>query len=76
MNLGFLTADEFTGFTIESHDIRHSKESLKKIGVTYELSQSQLLYSRTVYSVFDYLSDIGGLVSALQPLCHLLIITL
>ena len=34
-------------------------------GVTYELSSQRIEYSRTVYSIFDYLSDVGGLSSAL-----------
>ena len=40
---------------------------------SYELSSSLKVYHRAVYSVFDYLSDVGGLSGALYPLFYVLI---
>ena len=44
--------------------------------IRYEISTSRYVFSRTVYSVFDYLSDVGGLISAFYPFCYILLILL
>lgn len=41
--------------------------------ITYELSQTRHEYTRTVYSMLDFLGDIGGLFSALGPLCGVIV---
>ena len=41
--------------------------------ITYEMSLSQIVYTRTVYSFLDFLRDLGGLFSALGPFCGLIV---
>ena len=43
-------------------------------GVTYELNLDRYYQKRTVYSIPDYLSNIGGLSSAVQPICFLFVV--
>ena len=42
--------------------------------MTFELSLNQKQYFRRVYSLLDFLSDVGGLYGALSPFCMLLIV--
>ena len=42
--------------------------------IRYEVSTSRHLYTRTVYSIFDILSDVGGLISAFYPFCYAMVI--
>ena len=37
--------------------------------ITYELSLTRIEFYRNVYSALDYLRDLGGLFSALGPIC-------
>ena len=36
--------------------------------VTYEISQTKILLKRTVYSISDFLSELGGLFGAIMPI--------
>ena len=36
--------------------------------VTFEMNLSKKMYSRTIYSTLDFISDIGGLFGAMKPL--------
>ena len=42
--------------------------------VTYEISLSEVLYTRTVYSGLDFLRDLGGLFAAMRALSLALVI--
>ena len=39
--------------------------------ITFELSRTQIEYTRRVYSTLDFLGDIGGLFGALGPMFFL-----
>ena len=72
MNVGFTEEDNFNGFKIEKKEIRQLSSSTDKNvinGITYEMSATRLEYTRTVYSILDLLSDVGGLFGALMPIC-------
>ena len=66
MQLGGLTSEEseifntkFTGFRPIEFD------NLSQFGVVYEVNLDLTSYTRTVYSFLDWVSDIGGLSSAI-----------
>ena len=67
VNLDSLTSEIMNGFNIESYHSRRLPRynDLLVFGLSYELSNARIQYNRTVYGVFDYLSDVGGLSSAL-----------
>ena len=44
--------------------------------ITFELSLSEMQYRRHVYSILDFVGDIGGLYGALFPICTILVIIL
>lgn len=69
--------DEETGFTIDSKPSREMgyKENFQN-AITFELSLSQIYYTRQVYSILDFVADIGGFVSAVGSLCGLIILFL
>ena len=66
VNLDSLTSEESNGFHIEQGVTRHIPldNILTVFSLSYELSSSRIQYNRSVYGIFDYLSDIGGLSSA------------
>ena len=41
--------------------------------ITYEMSQTRVEYKRFVYSLIDFLGEIGGLFGAIMPLFTLLV---
>ena len=43
--------------------------------VTYELSSTNQVYYRTVYSFFDWLRDLGGLYGAVTGICLGIVMT-
>ena len=49
-------------------------KNLFQNAVTFEMSLNQKQYFRRVYSLLDFLSDVGGLYSAVSPICMLLIV--
>ena len=74
----FASAEKSNGYVIDHYGMRRLPidNELTVFGITYELSSDRLHQKRTVYSVTDYLSNIGGLSSALQPICYLLVVIL
>ena len=65
-NLDSLTSEESNGFQIKQGVTRRSLEAIQLVfSLSYELSSTRIQYNRTIYGVFDYLSDIGGLSSAI-----------
>ena len=66
VNLDSLTSEESNGFHIEQGVTRRKPldNVLTVFSLSYELSSSRIQYNRSVYGIFDYLSDIGGLSSA------------
>ena len=68
-NVGNLVVDETSGFNLEKSETRILPYANRMWNsITYEMSLTRRAYSRTVYSFLDFLSDIGGLFSALGPL--------
>lgn len=41
--------------------------------ITYELSTDRTLYTRSVYSIFDFFGNVGGLFGALTVICRILV---
>ena len=76
MNLGDLTASYEMGFQLEDITTRamsvHNAHKLHSI--RYEVTNTRILFTRTVYSIFDYMRDVGGFVGALYPICYGLIV--
>ena len=48
-------------------------DNLHQFGVAYEMSFDIVKYERTVYSLLDWLSDIGGLASALMSILGIIL---
>ena len=42
-------------------------------GVQVQMSLNTVLYTRSIYSILDFLGDVGGLYSILQSLCSILV---
>ena len=68
INIGNVKIDDETGFTSDTTSTRilPYKNQMQN-AITYELSQTRVVYTRTVYSILDFFSDIGGLQGALAP---------
>ena len=69
-NLGDLTREEAQCFQYEfptQHRLIPYTKDWQKM-VTYEISLSEVVYTRTVYSGLDFLGDLGGLFSAVRAL--------
>ena len=68
MNVGNLLIDYNVGVISEvsSHRILPYKNQFWN-SITFELSRTQIEYTRVVYSSLDFLGDIGGLYGALLP---------
>ena len=68
MNVGNLLIDNNVGFNVvvSSSRILPYKNRFWN-SITYELSRTQIEYTRVVYSTLDFLGDIGGLYGALGP---------
>ena len=65
------------GFTISrgfNREMPYTKPF--QTAVTFELSSDLSNYYRITYGTFDFLADIGGLFSAIQPLCVIIVIVL
>ena len=61
---------EDIGFTINKELTRNMPyPNTFQNAITFELSLDQESYYRTVYSFLDYLSELGGLFSALGRIC-------
>ena len=68
MNVGSLLLDEVMGFDkyqAPSRILPYKNKFWNSI--TYEMSLSQVEFTRTVYSFLDFMRDIGGLLAALGP---------
>ena len=80
MHIGDLNIEENTGFYIQDGDTDYINwaEGAEKyeLKVNYLLTQHNHKYVRTVYSIFDFLADIGGLIGALGPINSVLIMLL
>ena len=44
-----------------------------KNAITIEMSMDRRVYSRKVYAVLDFVSDVGGLFGAISPICILIL---
>ena len=68
MDIGNLLEDNDDGFDLEKDSLRILPyDNYMHNSLTFELSRTRLDYTRTVYSVFDFLGDIGGFHGALVP---------
>ena len=68
-NIGNIFVHENEGFYIQQHNSRILPYlNAFQNAITYELNLSQEAYYRRVYSILDFLRDIGGLFSALAPI--------
>ena len=80
MHIGDLNIEENTGFYIQDGDTDYGnwEEGTERyqLKVNYLLTQHNHKYVRTVYSIFDFLADIGGLIGALGPINSVLIMLL
>ena len=66
MSLGNLLEDSDNGFNSENSGFRIMPyDNLMQNSITFELSRTRIDFTRTIYSVFDFLGDIGGLHGAL-----------
>ena len=71
---GDLATDEIYGFEINQKGYRFLPyKNQFWNSITYELSQSLLEQTRTVYGIFDFLGDIGGLSTSFMLLFRILI---
>ena len=68
------TLEESTIFKPNQNGMRPMEfDNLHWFGVTYEMSLNKDHYTRTVYSSLDWLSDIGGISTAISAMFGLLI---
>ena len=68
VNVGSLLIDEVMGFDkyqAPSRILPYKNKFWNAI--TYEMSLSQIEFTRTVYSFLDFMRDLGGLFAALGP---------
>ena len=69
INIGNLLEDSDFGFDLETSSFRFlTYDNLMHTSLTFELSTTRIDYTRTIYSMFDFLGDIGGLHGALVPI--------
>lgn len=74
LNLGSLGTERDNGFIISKLPQREMPYDKKFMNaISFELSQQKTVYFRRVFSVFDFLRDIGGLYSAFCSLCAIII---
>ena len=74
-HLGDLTIKQNTGFYINDEDkIAKFDEIGYNFRLTYSISTKRHKYVRTVYSLFDLLADVGGLLSAFTPINSIVIL--
>ena len=74
MNVGDLLEDSDEGFYMETMGMRTLPyENLFQNSITFEMSLARMSYSRSVYSILDFLGDMGGLESALSPICAFIV---
>ena len=74
MNVGDLLEDSDEGFYMETMGMRTLPyENLIHNSITFEMSLARMSYSRSVYGILDFLGDIGGLESALSPICAFIV---
>ena len=68
ISVGSIQVDQVNGFDkiVAPSRIMPYKNKMHN-SITYEMSLSRVEYTRTVYSILDFLRDIGGLFSALGP---------
>ena len=67
MDIGNLLEDNNDGFDLEKDSLRILPyDNYMHNSLTFELSRTRIDYTRTVYSVFDFLGDIGGFSRALK----------
>ena len=80
MHIGDLNIEENTGFYFQDGETDYGKwaEGAERylLKVNYMLTQHNHKYVRTVYSIFDFLADIGGLIGALGPINSVMIMLL
>ena len=63
--LGSLTSGNYTVYRPVDHGFRPMEfDNDHQFGVAYELSLDLMTYERTVYGFLDWVSDLGGLASA------------
>ena len=68
-NIGFSVDSEIGHFMEKQANRELPYENRFQNSITYECSLSQMFYTRRVYNFLDLLADIGGLFSALGPIC-------
>ena len=65
-----LTYEELKGFFIEHLPARELPyRNLFQNSITFEISQTQTVFYRRIFSILDMMGNLGGLYGALVPLC-------
>lgn len=74
LSLGTITLEDENGFYIQRKVGREMPyPNSFQNAITYELSQTQRHHFRQVYSLLDFLADIGGFLSAIGSLCLIIV---
>ena len=74
VNMGGLFKEQKKGFFIESLPARELPYlNLFHNSITFEISLTNTVYYRRVYSVMDLLGDLGGLLGALMPISFVIV---
>ena len=69
LNMGSVFNEQKKGFFIETLPARELPyDNLFHNAITFEISLTNVVYYRRVYSVLDLMGDLGGLLGALTPL--------
>ena len=77
VNVGNLLIDNTVGFNLDTsaHRILPYRNRFWN-SITFELSRTQIEYTRVVYSTLDFLGDLGGLFGALGPFFSICVLIL
>ena len=72
--MGFSTPEELEVFTLQDvHQKFYVTEPGFVGGFQVQVSQDQVQHARSVYTILDWLGDVGGLIDALKLIAHLLV---
>ena len=77
MNVAGLGVDETTGFLLKQQPSRSIPyKNNWQNSITFEMSMDRRDYFRNVYSILDFVSDLGGLYGAISPICVISLVIL
>ena len=55
---------DYSFFTVTHDDTRQIGEDV--VSIEFELNSDKILHTRQIYSVLDYLSDVGGIFDMIK----------